>query len=68
MTTSILTNSALVPSTGNGLSWQEDGHCITNNESCIKVVPPFNFVQAHISLHIITMSIFIIMERIPRHP
>lgn len=70
MPISILTNSALVPSTGNGLSWQKDGHFITNNESCIKVVTPFkfHFVQAYISLHIITMSIFIMMERIPRLP
>lgn len=68
MTISILANSALVPSAGNGLSWQKDGHCITNNESCIKVVTPFkfNFMQVCISLHFITMSIFIMMERIPR--
>lgn len=67
MTISILANSALVPSAGNGLSWQKDGHCITNNESCVKVVTlfKFNFVQACISLHFITMSIFIMMERIP---
>lgn len=70
MTISILANSTLVPSTGNGLSWQMDGHCITNNMSCIKVITPskFNFMQAYISLHIITMSIFVMMERTPRFP